>query len=670
MKDKEGKFYEGFETWYHELQMTVKAVTYVAFYVFIAYVLVVILIYSRMFGFLALQYDLKFLLAKLLVWIDEHLGRYFILVSRPGEWHLDLLGHTVNPYDYVLLYNKVVLPHVIKFWGTVLVLLPVVEFAGLGIIAIVFRKRAKKKLHETIYLRGTKLIPAKELNKQLRKKFGKSRIRLTKHIWLPESIENFHIAILGATGTGKSTLIKSILYQIKKIRKKGDIGVIFDLKGEYLSAFYDETRDLIFNPVDARCVGWNMFADIKNPLEIQDFARAFIPQQEGKNTYFYDAAKDVLASILEIMWRKKEYDYSKIWNLITARPDELLYFLEENKHLGGAIGAKHIFKPDSPQTQGVMGVLMEHCRVFRLLVGMKPEISLREWIRTTKESWLFLPLLPQYSEMIAPLFTAIVNLLFTEVLSFPDYPERKTWFILDELGNLRALPKFSQLLGVCRSKNACVVIGTQTTVKLDAIYGQAIRKDILNNCNIKVLLRTNDPDSAKHMEEMVGHQEFEEGRKSYSMGVMDVRDGTTVTRQDVVKPVVMASEFAHLPNLTGVVKVMEMFPAKDEIPFRKFEAKVEPVEDVQRIEAAHQVEEQMKEKEESLKKLTGEKKLSAEEKVEEKTVSEDEKNKNEQSKEWYEHLQKKKQEQEVENDDEGEDDNGDNDKGDKGMGLY
>jgi hypothetical protein len=154
-------------------------------------------------------------------------------------------------------------------------------------------------------------------------------------------------------------LIKTLLEQVRE-KHPDDLAIIFDIKGEYLSVFY-RNGDLIFNPLDERCIHWNLFSDIKDTIEISDIARAFIPPKEGQNSYFYNAAKDVFAGILEILWKQKEWSYERLWKVITMPPKDLLAFL--TSHPAGAIGAQHISRPDSPQTPDIT---RKNCRAKKI----------------------------------------------------------------------------------------------------------------------------------------------------------------------------------------------------------------------------------------------------------------------------------------------------------------
>ena len=66
--------------------------------------------------------------------------------------------------------------------------------------------------------------------------------------------EAHHIQIAGDTGTGKSTLIRQIIYQIEA---RGEIAIVFDPDREYIQEFFNEERgDWVLNPKDERCPYW------------------------------------------------------------------------------------------------------------------------------------------------------------------------------------------------------------------------------------------------------------------------------------------------------------------------------------------------------------------------------------------------------------------------------
>ena len=77
----------------------------------------------------------------------------------------------------------------------------------------------------------------------------------------------------------------------------------------------------------------------------------------------------------------------------------------------------------------------------------------------------------------------------------------------------------------------------------------------------KLILRTDAPDTADYVSHALGEAEIEEGKKSYSMGVADYRDGLSFSRQEKMKRVLLPSELQAIKDLIAVIKLGHFAPA-------------------------------------------------------------------------------------------------------------
>jgi hypothetical protein len=74
----------------------------------------------------------------------------------------------------------------------------------------------------------------------------------------PWRLEQSHTMLIGTTGAGKTTQLRSL---VRQLRERGHNAVIFDLTGAFVEAFYNPESDTILNPMDQRCVPWTIFND-------------------------------------------------------------------------------------------------------------------------------------------------------------------------------------------------------------------------------------------------------------------------------------------------------------------------------------------------------------------------------------------------------------------------
>jgi Type IV secretion-system coupling protein DNA-binding domain len=72
--------------------------------------------------------------------------------------------------------------------------------------------------------------------------------------------EVMNLGFVGDSGSGKTSLMKQILYQA---RERGDVAIINDPKREFLTEFYDERRgDILLDPSDERCPYWEFKGEL------------------------------------------------------------------------------------------------------------------------------------------------------------------------------------------------------------------------------------------------------------------------------------------------------------------------------------------------------------------------------------------------------------------------
>lgn len=91
--------------------------------------------------------------------------------------------------------------------------------------------------------------------------------------------------------------------------------------------------------------------------------------------------------------------------------------------------------------------------------------------------------------------------------------KRNTYFVLDEFGNL---PKFENLEGmvtVARSRGIRFLFVLQSLSQLTAKYGREIGDIVKTNCNVKIFIGSDDPETRREFSELCGQKKI----KSYSV---------------------------------------------------------------------------------------------------------------------------------------------------------
>ena len=158
-------------------------------------------------------------------------------------------------------------------------------------IFMLLKPKDKLNNHNRSVVRGAMVIPKHKLKailnrqskvteRQERKKTQLPQLEIGG-IPIPNDYERLGFFTFGSPGTGKTQTISQM---IATLRNRRDFrGIIFDRNGEMLEKFYDPTRDIIFNPFDARSVGWSHSSESARP---ETMATGLIPLESEREPFF------------------------------------------------------------------------------------------------------------------------------------------------------------------------------------------------------------------------------------------------------------------------------------------------------------------------------------------------------------------------------------------------
>jgi type IV secretory pathway TraG/TraD family ATPase VirD4 len=349
---------------------------------------------------------------------------------------------------------------------------------------------------------------------------------------------------MGATGTGKSAIIRQLLVQI---RSRGDQAIIYDPGGTYLSLFYDPAAgDIVLNPLDARCPYWTPGDELRPGAEHAEsltMAHALFPAQQGTNPFFTDQPRRLMAYLL------------------TKRPSpkQLIEWLTDADFLQDLLkktGFAHTLSLDAPeQRSGVLAslnVVTDSLKVLPEEDDCRGRWSAAAWA-PKRRGFIFLTSTPQTRARLIPLQSLWLDTLILRLMD--GGPERPpTWFVLDEVASLNRLPQLHTAVTENRKHNNPIVIGCQGRSQLESRYGQDAETMIAQPAT-KILLRTSEPAAAEWASKAIGEIEIErltESRRD-AWGISWDQSHLSLHRQ--IERLVMASEMEGLDDLTGYVKL-------------------------------------------------------------------------------------------------------------------
>ena len=392
---------------------------------------------------------------------------------------------------------------------------------------------------------------------------------------LPISFEGRHLAMSGATGSGKTVSIRSI---VRTIRRRGDSALIIDAGGELMSEFYKH-GDVILSPLDARSMRWDVVDELETTADSARLAAALIPAGSGGSGGDGDEwigySRALVAGVLPLAADIRQlHDLLILADSYPPQPDKngtVPHHTPSLSELLAGTPAGMLFEAGASRmlasVRGLVGTKLGWLPHASAVEG--EGWSARGWAKNidSRPAVVWLPVRADHRHMMSPLVTAIVSQAITQILSLSSSPTRRVWLLMDELGRYPAISDLPSALTEGRKFGLRVIVGYQSVSQLINSYGHHKSVEILSCIGTHLVLRSADPDSSEWGSRLLGSREVI--RKTKSRG----DHGTTSNEQIREERLVPPSELASLPDLAGymrspgdyqIVKVTIPLPARSE----------------------------------------------------------------------------------------------------------
>lgn len=326
-----------------------------------------------------------------------------------------------------------------------------------------------------------------------------------------------HIGLFGTTGSGKSTILRSLADQIIK---RGDRAVLHDTKGDVIAGL--PTESFVFMaPHDQRSHAWDVAQDIATTQDARELSARLVP--DSREPMWSGAAREILTGIIVSLQRCKPrmWSWQDLADVAFLPLVDLRTLLEA--HYPAAAGYVELDAETgapSRTTHGIMitlwadvvGIILPLAAAWGD-VPTKRRFSLTAWIADDQGKLpkvLVLQRSPRYPKLSTAWIGAAVESL-ANVAAGPDLSEserRRVFFVLDEFAQLGKVNAFRQLLEVGRSKGVAAVLALQDIQQLISLYGEPNAKSILTLLGLKIIGKLPAGPSATYVaNELIGQRE-------------------------------------------------------------------------------------------------------------------------------------------------------------------
>jgi len=430
--------------------------------------------------------------------------------------------------------------------------------------------------------------------------------------WLPAKAATSHFMVVGSTGSGKTLTLRMLMGSALPdiLTMPDQRGLVFDVKQDALSILYgilektlrehgvtDEERIaqeiarrvVVLNPFDRRCHAWDIARDIKSPETALQLATILVPEEQGQNRYFSDAARDLLTGVLNVfIERAGDWTFADLLFAMRSA-DRILHVLSHSED-GSELAALHLQGGNT--TRSVISTARSKLAPYEVVGALwshaAGRISLTEYLGGN-----VILVLGNNQAALAPI-RAINRVLFqrlTElILDQSESETRRTWFFLDEVRKLGRLDGLDDLMTNGRSKGAAVVLGFQDIGGMRAVYGKEIAEEITAMCASYGVLRVAGDATPAWASAIFGEQEVVQmvrGRSdTHGLTAERRSSSSSYTEQIRERRLYLPSEFRILPRPQAGKPLYGYFssifkengsPYKAEIPSREVDERLFPL---------------------------------------------------------------------------------------------
>jgi type IV secretory pathway TraG/TraD family ATPase VirD4 len=433
---------------------------------------------------------------------------------------------------------------------------------GSGLVYFLIRniRKSGDQAFKDRVIGGTQIVSEAALAALTQPLAGKQPIAIGR-IAVPTAIETRHFAMIGTTGSGKTTVLRQTL---DCIEARGEAAIVYDTSGDFIAHYYRPERgDIILNPFDDRCAFWSPFDEIAHPADADRIAHQLISETGSHDDdVWLETSRILVANMLRALWTEGNCSLEALLDALqTKDTDEL------KRWLGQTSSARTFAEGAERATGSVIFMLAKAANLIQFLRGEDTggvPFAFRRYIasldsHTSERPWIFVPRKEDYFEAAKPLLACWLECAASAVLGLPPSPDRRIWLILDELADLPAVQNLARLLPEGRKFGAAITLTFQALGQMRHRYGDNIAEAMLACCNTKLFLQTVDQETRKWASQTIGECEIEMRMTADMLSLGGETPRTTMTTVRQVRAAVLESEL-RLPKHQGYLLLPDGLP--------------------------------------------------------------------------------------------------------------
>ena len=376
--------------------------------------------------------------------------------------------------------------------------------------------------------------------------------------------------VWGAPGDGKttSTIITSCRQfglrktSSGKLVQKGAV-MVTDLKGDIYEANKKYRRIKRFSTihwqesahydplVDARKMKPN-----ERAIFLENLAITIIPEDGSADSkYFVDGARDFFTGIaLYLLNKNNTISFPDIIEqVVIGNYSKWVIEIMQSQDKSAQAYTNHFYGENEKNVSGTYSKLVSCARLFAtdimkiLLTNDENVISPADLENCID---IYIQIDPNQITLMAPVIAMLYPSFMSAMLYRKEGQEPPIAFVMDEFGQIPAMPVIAQSAALMRAYNCSLLFSCQSLAMIEKHYGVAGRKLLMDCVKVNCFLSIMDPDPRDWARRLIGTRQ---GLK-ISNSEQQTQNGTsgrsvTEAREKVFEP----EEFGDLPNTDELI---------------------------------------------------------------------------------------------------------------------
>ena len=359
-------------------------------------------------------------------------------------------------------------------------------------------------------------------------------------------------SVIGPPGSGKTAFLVT---QLLDWADSGQPFVCLDVKPEIYGIVHQRLESqgyklLTYNPTARTGQRYNPLADLESPEAIGELAAVLVPSPAAEDAVFNESARDLLDAVITHLRATQD---------APTLPDVRAFLSRFDSHRALMQSLRTSPDPDVVdlahgltlvgQNQRLLGSIFGTLRAnlrFLRYPAVRDSLSqadfrLGDLCRDTPVG-LFLQFEEVHQQTTALLFAAMVAHTLRYFIEHTARPP--VLLLLDEIGNVPAIPALGHKLNTIRSRNLPTWLYWQSKEQMQR-YGQQADEGpnlILGACDVQMIFRLNDNATADWMSEKIGTVD-----RVIRAASLNEKSGVTLSAQLQTEPSVRPHELQQLP---------------------------------------------------------------------------------------------------------------------------